>query len=81
MPQELERLDFEGTVVRRDPDGFGLVKMFHMRDHANTLGVFTKEVLQNPAVAKACKVGSRVVGRAEVGIAGGVRVLRIEPKP
>lgn len=73
----LERRDFEGTIVRRDQDGYGLVKLD--KPDVDGLAFFTVEVLQNPAVASSCKVGRRVVGRAELKN-GGYRILRLEPK-
>ena len=72
-----DRRDFEGVILRRDPDGFGEVQ-FNRPNDIGFSGVFTHEVLQNPAIAKSCTVGTHVVGRVERK-PGGFRVIRIEP--
>ena len=77
-PQTLR--DFEGTVLRRDPDGYGLVEIHKPYELDTTIASFTGEVLQNPAIEKWCKPGVKAVGRAEQR-GSGYRILRIEPAP
>ncbi len=82
MISEGEVLDFEGKVLRRDADGFGIVEISKFPDDLPAsgaqFGVFTREVLQDPEVAESCKVGSRVTGSAQVSEYGAVRVMRLE---
>jgi tRNA-dihydrouridine synthase len=73
-----EKRDFEGKIIRRDPDGFGLVEFSKPLDAERPIGFFTFEVLQNPAIARKCVVGQRVSGRAVRG-SGDFRVLHLEP--
>lgn len=75
MTKALPKHDFEGVVIRRDPDGYGLVE-FNEPDHS--IGVFTGEVLQDPRVDKSVKTGEKVFGRAERRGAS-FRILRLEP--
>ncbi|MGV1905048.1 hypothetical protein [Agrobacterium cavarae] len=74
MGATLEKVDFEGTVIKLSPDGSGAVEF----ERPHVTGVFTREVLQNPAVAKACTVGAKVTGRA-IERNGGFRIVRLEP--
>lgn len=75
MADATHKLDFEGVVIRRDTDGYGIVE-FNGPSH--NIGVFTGEVLQDPRVERGVKAGQKVVGRAEKRGAG-FRILRIEP--
>lgn len=73
-----EKRDFEGRIIRRDADGFGLVEFSKPLDKKRPFGFFTYEVLQNPAIARKCVVGQKVSGRAVRG-SGDFRILRLEP--
>lgn len=60
-----ERHDFEGTVVRIEPGGFGVV-VFDEALGANTHGVFSS-TLSDPGIPyKALRPGTHVRGTAEV---------------
>jgi hypothetical protein len=78
MTPDLEKRDFEGVVVRRDADGYGLVEFQNLTGLSSALGVFTREVLQNPAIDSACKIGAHVVGRAEI-TNGFAKILNLIP--
>lgn len=69
---------FEGIVLRRDPDGYGLVEFEEPGELDHSIGVFTGEVLQDPKIYKNCQVGRRVVGSTERR-GDGFRIVRMEP--
>jgi dihydroorotate dehydrogenase len=56
---------FEGTIVRRDADGFGIVKFDEWPNPKSSYGVFTESTLHTPAANKAAKKGKRVRGTAK----------------
>ena len=70
-----EKHDFHGVVVRRDPDGYGLVKLDG--PPKAPLAFFTGEVLQNPVIEHSCKVGQKVLVRT-IEQNGGYRVIRLD---
>jgi hypothetical protein len=70
--------DFRGKVLRRDPDGYGVVEFSSPSALDHKHGIFTREVFQDPKVAKGCKVGETVMGRV-LENNGGFRIIRLEP--
>ena len=58
-------IDFQGTIIQRDPDGFyGEVELENDR-HTGGTAFFRSDVLSTPSLRRYCQVGSRVKGRAE----------------
>ncbi len=79
-PAEQAPENFEGTVIKRDPDGFGYIEITTPGTLFKQVGVFTSEVLEDPAVSRDTKKGSHVTGRVLHSRGGGLKVLRIDPK-
>lgn len=73
------KVDFEGVVVRRDSDGYGVVRFEKPKAGAPNLGFFTQEVIHDPVVSRSCIKGRKVHGRA-VKFGDAYRILRIEVK-
>ncbi|KAA0070014.1 hypothetical protein [Tardiphaga sp. P9-11] len=73
---QAEKVDVQGKIIRRDPDGFGLVEI--SKPVTEVIAVFTSEVLQNPAIAQSCVKGTEITGRAVVKD-GGYKMIRLEP--
>ena len=72
--------DFTGIVRRREADGFGEVEFRSPPALCGQTFCFTREVLQNPAIARTCIVGSAVEGRARQGPdPDGWKIIRLEP--
>jgi hypothetical protein len=78
MAMEAQKVDFEGVVVRRDSDGYGVVKFDKPRIQQQ-IGFFTQEVINDPTINKWCVKGRKVHGRA-IKFGDGYRILRIDAK-
>jgi hypothetical protein len=72
-----DKRDIQGTIIRRDPDGYGLVEL--TGPERDVIAFFTNEVLQNPKIARSCIKGAEVKGRAVIRN-GGYRIIRLEPR-
>lgn len=77
-----EKVDFEGVVIRRDADGYGVVEL-HLSSEPSppepAYGFFTRDVVLHPNVDRICVTGNKIHGRAE-RYGDGFRILRIDPK-
>ena len=75
------RFNFTGKIIRKDPDGSGVVELDRELEKLPEFAFFSNEVLQNPAIDVQCRVGGFVAGRVELGgqFGGGAKILRMEP--
>ena len=70
--QASERIEFQGTIVRVDSDGFGVVKL----DDSPQYGTFTRTTLQSKKLPLVAKKGRRVRGTA-VKSGDALRILEL----
>ena len=61
----MSKMSFEGTVVRVEPDGLGVVK-FDEKIGANTHGIFSTSISEPGLPLKSLRPGVHVSGTADV---------------